>query len=252
MNETINANDKKNNILPILKRIFFLIFPIFKLIKYNSLLRTCNEIERNSWYEKTIKKNFKLGLIASVPFLITSFLNFIILIKDEKLIDNLQLLLKSLKILHVVDAYKIIGKIIASDSMNRIIAMSKFEFIGIAITMIFSTILMKKIKYVRDSDVFRSLLKSSNIIAKDDDSRMVLGTPFGYLMDVTNVHPDEIKNNKKIWMSLNMNVHDVLEHPKQRSIVFFQKTYELQKKYIYQIHPETKELITLYDIPEKK
>lgn len=232
MNATIEQQ-KPNILFILIKKIFILLLPAITLIKLNLLLSRCQKITKNEYFELQKKRNYIISGIISIPFLLGLLLSMIIIYKNDMMMNNLiqfkMLISKGI----IIEAFKkFYNAFFHIESLGYSIAAIKVLSIGSVISMIMGFIVIKNMEIISQTKLLENLLKRNGIIEKDEN-RIVLATPVGFLIDITGSSAKELMYNERIWMALNIKIKDYIEDPNKRSVVFYQKAYELQNKYIY-------------------
>jgi len=104
---------------------------------------------------------------------------------------------------------------------------------GLLTNLILGSIIVYRHPIIVNTKKLTKYLYKYNLIDRENKDPLVLATPLGYLIDITGTEPKIVAENKSVWMALNVRIDSFEEDPDQRSIVFFNKAYQLKETYIY-------------------
>ena len=231
---------KKKSILTIVlktfKFVFLSFFPGLKFIAMNKDIKKAKSFVKNKWFAKQVWRNRIIALALSLPLLLSFGASFKIISADKQLakgVEKVQFLISKKEIKRSIKEIK--RTLSYRDTKRRIEISSDLMLYGFLISFLFGWTFIYMHPILGETKRFTKILKSNGII-DDKEQIITLATPVGFLIRITgNSSAKAIKDNDVIWRSMNVQVGTFSEDSSDRSMVFFYKTYELQKLYEYKL-----------------
>lgn len=226
---------KKSLVIRFIKSITLILFPGIRLLKINTQLKRINKMYNHSWFLRQRIRNTIVSIVVSSPFILAMLLSLRIAQKAENFWKNLDLFWLNLKAFEISKALGQFKQTFFKDEdfLERFNLILSIGGTGIILTVVLGSIVLYLHPLINDTKKLYILLQKNGIIDKEDNSRLVLSTPLGFLIDITGFNPREIKDSDRIWTSMNLRINDWAQDENQMSIVFFKKAYQLKPKYIY-------------------
>lgn len=231
------AEEKKPSIFwKAFKTILTLLFPVFKILYLNHLLKLAEntlgkEVKEPpyDWLRRQRMRNLLWGLGGSLPFLFSIFFSYQVLVSNEYVVRGYNAVEKEVKALKPKEAYKKYNIAMQLPSVKEDIAAAGYSILfGFFSSLMIGSILVYRHPLTKNTALLRAQLEKARII-REEDNHIVLATEVGFLIDITGSISREVADADRIWTSLNVRVNrDVAEHPEKRSLVFFKKAFELK------------------------
>lgn len=233
-NVEVKQEEKPSLVWAILKNIFLALFPGIRLLKINSGLKRVSSFYKHEWFGKQRRRNLLVSLCVSLPFILTLLFSSLVILKADMFWHNISIAQSSLLKMEIPKTFEFAIKAFThSQTIERMGVVFKVSGFGLIISFLLGTFVMISHPLIRDSKTLYKMLQKNGVIDKDDNHRLVIATPLGFLIDITGNTAKEVKENERIWMALNLRVTDWSEDPNQRAICFFKKAYELKPSYNY-------------------
>lgn len=270
----------------LLKVLILIIFPVLKALQFNKYLSMCANIDKDKNYTsnslfsflkksiqflintKILKKNNEeysdvlagvpiyikqkglnliLGIVFSLPLIISLSISKDIISKDIYLIKRIKTVQESKGNL-IEKGRSFYFTMAPSIKDDEIVSNRKYYtkviFTRAAMVIGIGALIQLIVGYAfsfahpqeEKNKMLRKLLINNGVRRQEDDANMIaFYTPVGVLIDITGSMPTDIIHNDRIWASLNIKINkrDWLNDPKKRSLVFFKTDYELKSMYDY-------------------
>lgn len=209
-------------------------FPAYPLINTIGNLRLAGYVSEDPWFNLVIARNVAIFFVLSLPlFGVCGWIAYSIA-GNEVAYKLFELSYKgalSGKIAFTIKVLKSLFKLSPwgdSSLLFKIILFCNFAvycLVRYGNPMIVGT------------NRLRALLRKNATFGTDElaryDSRTVLYTPKGILLDITGKTAKDVLNDEHLWIPMNIRVSEHMEHPTNRAIVFIKKGFALKAKYIY-------------------
>lgn len=236
MSQTSVDQPKKSLVWKIIVELIKILFPVFSMIRVNSLLKRSQKMYKHSWFTRQRMRNLLIGMGATLPFLVVLSLSIMVMNKDPYFIKGLVMSKNALINIEPINAYTHLSNAFTNvQTAKRLSALYPLLLTGGLVTLVLGFLIRVKHPLIEKTKILYSSLQRTGLIEKDEKNRLVLYTPLGCLVDIKGSTPKAVKEDTKIWTELNIKIKDYAEDPEKISVVFFKKTYELKDKYIYNI-----------------
>lgn len=240
-----------SKISKLIKLTLLLVFPSVRILSFNKMLKRCNKIAKDPWFNKQIRRDYIIAILLLVPIVMnfsrigniySNDVNFQSRIdtvsKMDSVIDRVPAYYHTVVLTDKDTAEQVSQKIQTQIRLTAILLILSIAF-GIQIILAFLISHYHPISL--KTEKLEKLLLANGVIRKEDlATTIVFATPIGFLITITGSSAKEVAYMDRIWAGLNLRIKDWIEDEDERSLVFFRKAFELQNSYMYNNFPTKK------------